>query len=84
MKYTIGYLLFFCFVILMMSCGRVGVSDSKHEVGGEATVRVVIGIDVTACEGLEPEAKAECIQSLIELAKLLSEQDDFETTGGIR
>jgi hypothetical protein len=60
-------------VLLLTGCGRIGVSDSKHEVGGEATVRVVVGIDVTACEGLPPEGKLECITTILDLIKTIQE-----------
>lgn len=60
--------------LLLAGCMDVKVSDSRHEVGGEATIRVVVGIDVTACEGLPPEDKLECVQSLIDLAKTIQEQ----------
>lgn len=78
MNYYIGYLLL---ALTVVGCGKIEVSDSHHEVSGTATVRVVIGIDVAACEGLEPAAKAECIQSLIELAKVL--EANKQTTTGI-
>jgi hypothetical protein len=68
--------------LLLTGCMDVKVSDSHHTVGGEATVRIVVGVDVTACEGLEPAAKAECVQSLIELAKLITEQQDEEQLEG--
>jgi hypothetical protein len=84
MKYTIGYLLFLCFTVVTIGCGRMDVSDSNHTIGGEATVKIVIGVDVTACEALPPEDKLECVASLIELAKLLTEQGaQPEGFGGI-
>ena len=70
---------FFTFVtLLMVGCGRVDVSDSHHTVSGDATIHVVVGVDVTACQGLEPAAKAECIQSLIELAKVMTETQQVD------
>lgn len=70
-------ILLLCFALV--GCMDVKVSDSRHEVSGTATVRVVVGIDVTACEGLPPEDKLECIQSLIDLAKTLQEsQSDLD------
>lgn len=55
--------------------------ETVHRVEGEATVKVVVGVDVSVCEGLEPAAKAECIQSLIELATVVSESKNQEETG---
>lgn len=70
--------------LLLAGCMDVKVSDSRHEVGGEATIRIVVGVDVTACEGLEPEDKAQCVKDMIELAKMLQEaqlnSDDSPTT----
>ena len=57
--------------LMATGCMDVKVSDSRHEVTGTAAVRVVVGVDVTACEGLPPEDKLECIQAMIDLAELL-------------
>jgi hypothetical protein len=59
---------------VLVGCGRVGVSNSKHTIGGEATVRVIVEIDVTACDGLEPAAKAECVEALVSIAKEMAEK----------
>lgn len=70
----IGCIWIFALIMLFFGCGSMNVSDSKHEVGGEATIRVVIGIDVTACEGLNSEDKLECIQAMVDLAKTIEHQ----------
>lgn len=75
----LGYLLFLCFTILaMFGCGAKLQQETVYRVEGDATIHVVVGVDVTACQELEAEAKAECIQTLIELAKMLEEGDEME------
>lgn len=69
----------FTLIMLFFGCGSMNISDSKHEVGGEATIRVVIGIDVTACEGLNSEDKLECIQAMVDLAKTIEHQTQSDS-----
>lgn len=86
MKTTDVAIMLFTLVVLFACCTGCGPKitiqgGSTHTVQGEATVKVVVGVDVSVCEGLEPAAKAECIQSLIELATVVSESKNQEETG---
>jgi len=76
--------LLFAAALLFTGCAKI-ITDSHHEVSGDATIHVVVGVDVTACQDLEPAAKAECIAALIELAKAATEaqKDDQQGIGGI-
>jgi hypothetical protein len=68
-------------ILLSVGCGRVGVSDSKHEVGGEATVRIVVGVDVKVCDDLSSAERLECIKAIVELAKAAATSKDGEDGG---
>lgn len=68
-------------ILLSVGCGRVGVSNSKHEVGGEATVRIVVGVDTKACDELPQAERLECIQAIVELAKAAATAEDGEDGG---
>lgn len=73
-------------VVMLLCCTACGPKitiqgGSTHTVQGEATVKVVIGVDTTVCEGLEPAAKLECIQALLDLAKAVGEaRNEDEST----
>lgn len=54
------------------SCDKVDVSDSKHEIGGETTVR--IEIDFSACGDLPDAERIECVRTI--LATLKKGQDN--------
>lgn len=66
-------------VVLGLLTGCIDVSDSKHEVGGEATVRIVVGVDITACNELPPEDKLECITTMLEIVKMMEESQDQDS-----
>lgn len=73
----------FCTLFLIiMACGP---KSSTHTVQGEATVRVVIGVDLAVCEQFpEGSERLECIRALIDLAKIANETDEQEEGfGGI-
>lgn len=76
---------FLVLALLAVGCGY-GPRSSTHTVEGEATVKVVVGVDVSVCESMPEADKVECIKSLIELAKAVNEKKDEEQTdfGGIR
>lgn len=61
-------------MLFLVGCDASISGESTHTVQGEATVRVVVGVDVTACEGLNPEEKAQCIKDLMDLAKIIAAQ----------
>lgn len=65
-------------IMFFWGCDASVKGDTTHTVQGEATVRIVVGVDVTACEGLEPAAKAECIQAMIELAKVMQQAKETQ------
>ena len=69
---------------LLMGCGKVTISDSHHEVSGEATVHVVVGVDFTACEKLPAEQQPDCIRALIDLAKAVQPQNSETAVEGIQ
>lgn len=56
-------------------CGVRVKGEEKHKVEGEATVNVnvTVKVDITPCEALEPDAKAACIETLIETAKEIAQ-----------
>ena len=68
-------------ILLTVGCGRVGVSNSKHEVGGEATVRVVVGVDTRVCNELPKAERLECIKAIVDLAKAAATAKDGEDGG---
>jgi hypothetical protein len=53
--------------LLLNSCAKVDVSDSKHEIGGEATVH--IEIDFSACSDLPDAEQVECIRTILATLK---------------
>ena len=61
-------LMLFALVLLFSFCTGCGPKSTTHTVQGEATVKVVISVDTSICDGMEPAAKTECIQSLLDLA----------------
>lgn len=65
--------LFALILWLVFGCGAKLQNETVYRVEGDATIHVVVGVDVTACEGLEGEDKAECIQAMIELAKVIQQ-----------
>lgn len=71
-------------ILFLVGCDASISGESTHTVQGEATVRVVVGVDVTACQDLNPEEKAECIAAMVELAKVIAAQQstsgDLPTT----
>lgn len=81
MDLTILLSALFFMAVCCTGCGVKVKGDTTHTLQGEATVKVVIGVDVSICQDLEPEAKAECIQSLLDLAKAAAESKDQEQTG---
>ena len=62
--------------LLMTSCGIYARGKTEHEVKGDATVHIVVGVDVAACSTLPEADRLACIEALIELAKTISEQQD--------
>jgi hypothetical protein len=71
--------------LLLVGCGY-GPKSSTHTVQGEATVRVVVEVDVSVCNELPQEDRAECIKNIIELAKSANaaKEQEPEGFGGIR
>jgi hypothetical protein len=70
-------------LIMAHGCANVEVKGkTTHTVQGEATVRMVVEVDTTICDELPAEDRLECIQTLIDLAKVLSEKDE-PAFGGI-
>lgn len=78
-------IMLFALVVLFACCAcgpKITVQGgTTHTVQGESTVRVVVGVDTTVCDGMEPAARTECIQSLLDIAKMVSESKDQEQTG---
>lgn len=64
---------FLCFCLLTQSCGIRVNGEQDHKVEGEVTVNVVVKVDITPCQELEPEAKATCIETLVEVARAAAE-----------
>lgn len=86
MKTTDVAIMLFTLVVLFACCTGCGPKitiqgGSTHTVQGEATVKVVVGVDVSICEGLDQEAKLECIKALVDLAKTVGAAKDQEETG---
>ena len=68
------------FVLAVAGCGP---KSSTHTVQGEATIKVVVGVDVTVCDQFpEGQQRLECVQSLLDLAKVAAESNNQESTGG--
>ena len=67
-------------VLVLTGCGA---ADTEHEVRGDSTVKVVLGVDYSVCEQLEPELKSECIQTLLELLKAAAEGEEKTAFPGI-
>lgn len=59
--------------VTTIGCGRIEISDSTHRVEGDATVHVIIGIDVSACDSFPIEQRPKCVSDLIELFKVMQE-----------
>lgn len=89
----LGFLTFGVCIVTMVfillgacSCARVD-NNTKYTLEGDATVHVVVGVDLTACTGLEEPMKSECIDKLIEIAQAVAEAQKAQTTnqgiGGI-
>ena len=71
-------------LLAMHGCARVDFSGgSTHSIEGEATVRVVVGVDTTPCDKLPAEDQVECIKALVELAEVLQEKDKPTAFEGI-
>lgn len=71
-------------LIMAHGCANVEVKGkTTHTVQGEATVRMVVEVDTTICDELPAEDRLECIEALIDLAKMLSEKDEPKGYGGI-
>ena len=66
---------------LLSGCGFYVGGKTEHEVKGDATVHVVVGVDASACNGVPEERRAECIEALVELAKNASEKDKDKFPG---
>ena len=67
--------------LLLVGCGY-GPRSSTHTVQGEATVRVVVEVDVSVCNELPQEDRADCIKNIIELAKAANTAKDDEEPKG--
>jgi hypothetical protein len=73
---------------LFLSLVACGPKSSTHTVQGEATVKIVVGVDLTVCDQFpESSERLECIKALLDLAKIMNETDDeesgFEGVAGI-
>lgn len=49
---------------------------------GDATIHIVVGVDTAVCDELPAEDRLECIQSIVDMAKVMTEKDD-STLGSI-
>lgn len=69
------------FAFILTGCGQFAAKGgTTHTVQGEATVRVVVGVDIAPCEQLPPADKLECIEALVELAKEFGDKANTEQT----
>jgi hypothetical protein len=64
---------------LFLSLVACGPKSSTHTVQGEATIKVVVGVDITVCDQFPVDQRLECVQALLDLAKTLNEKDDEES-----
>jgi hypothetical protein len=64
------------FCVMFLALVACGPRSSTHTVQGEATVQVVVGVDLTVCDQFPVEERLECIQALLDLAKTLNEKEE--------
>jgi hypothetical protein len=68
-----------CLGLLLSGCAKIIVEGgSVHRVEGEATTRIIVGVDTSPCDELDQEAKQECIIAIIEIAKQATKESGSE------
>jgi hypothetical protein len=76
-KEQLAFVAFFLFItgviLLTAGCGMKASGGTVHRVEGEATVKIVVGVDVSVCQGLPDEQRFACVNSLVELATKMAE-----------
>jgi hypothetical protein len=66
-------------ILLVASCGKISVEgETVHRVEGEATTKIVVGVDTSPCDELKPEDKQECIKAIIEIARAATKESGSE------
>lgn len=65
--------------VMFLALVACGPKSSTHTVQGEATIKVVVGVDLTVCDQFPVEQRLECVQALLDLAKTLNEKDEDES-----
>lgn len=67
--------------LVISSCAKVIVEGGTvHRVEGEATTKIVVGVDTSPCDELDQEAKQECIIAIIEIAKQATKESKDDGT----
>lgn len=64
--FTLAMAILAALAMCLSGCGSVKVSgNTKHEVGGEATIK--LAVDFKVCDALPEADRAACVQTLLDL-----------------
>lgn len=77
------FIMIAAFCALFLSLVACGPKSSTHTVQGEATIKVVVGVDLTVCDQFPVDQRLECVQALLDLAKTLNEKDEDNGFDGL-
>lgn len=67
--------------ILLSSCGAIKAEQTTtYRVEGDATVHILVGVDVTPCMTLPADQQEACIAALVDLAEKLGAASGSTTT----